>query len=99
MNTRARVIKGTTLSMAVALLLLSPATSSLARASALKAMWGPATHDGVSLFPTYRELGVKIYEEKLAWDSIAMRRPRSPRNPNDPAYVWPAEATTARSEE
>jgi hypothetical protein len=61
-------------------------------------MWGPATHDGVSLFPTYRELGVKIYEEKLAWDSIAMRRPRSPRNPNDPAYVWPAEATTAVAE-
>jgi hypothetical protein len=62
---------------------------------ALKAMWGPATHDGMSLFPTYRELGVKIYEDDLHWDSIALRRPRNARNPNDPAYAWPPEVTQA----
>jgi hypothetical protein len=84
--------------MAVALLLLSPATSSLARASATKAMWGPAIHDGTSLFPTYRDLGVKIYEDRLYWSSIAPRRPRNPRNPKDPAYVWPAEVTAAVAE-
>jgi hypothetical protein len=64
-------------------------------APALKAMWGPATHDGVSLFPTYRELGVTIYEDGINWASVAARRPRNPRNPDDPAYVWPAEVTGA----
>jgi len=84
--------------MVVALLLFSPATSSLAQASATKAMWGPAIHDGTSLFPTYRELGVKIYEDRLYWSSIALRRPHSPTNPNDPAYTWPAEVTQAVAE-
>jgi len=98
MNARARLVKRTTLGTAMAFLLLSPATSSLARASATKAMWGPAIHDGVSLFPTYRELGVKIYEDRLRWSEIAPRRPRNSRNPNDPAYVWPAEVTQAVAE-
>lgn len=84
--------------MVVALLLFSPATSSLAQASATKAMWGPAIHDGASLFPTYRDLGVKIYEDDLRWSSIATRRPRNPTNPNDPAYTWPAEVTQAVAE-
>jgi hypothetical protein len=69
-----------------------------ARAESLKAIWGPAVHGGRSLFPTYRELGVKIYEDRLTWDTIATRRPRNPRSPNDPAYVWPAEVTTAVAE-
>ena len=67
-------------------------------ASTEKAIWGPSIHDGTSLFPTYRDLGVKIYEEKLPWASIATRRPRNPRDPNDPAYAWPAEVTTAVAE-
>jgi hypothetical protein len=98
MRTRTHIIKSTTLSMVVALLLLSPASTSLARASATKAMWGPYTHDGTSLFPTYRELGVKIYEDHLFWSTIAPRRPQHPTNPNDPAYVWPAEVTQAVAE-
>ncbi len=73
----------------------TPANSS---AEALKAMWGPAVHDGTSLFPTYRELGVKIYEDRLHWSLIAPRRPHSATNPNDPAYVWPAEVTQAVAE-
>jgi hypothetical protein len=67
-------------------------------AAAVKAMWGPSTHDGVSLFPTYQDLGVKICEEDLHWDSIALRRPRNPRNPEDPAYAWPTEVTQAVAE-
>ncbi len=67
-------------------------------ATPLKAMWGPSVHDGESLFPVYRELGVRIYEEKLDWRSVAPRRPRNPLNPNDPAYVWPAEVTQAVAE-
>jgi hypothetical protein len=69
-----------------------------AQAASLKAMWGPSVHNGVSLFPTYRELGVKIYEDDLHWNSIALSRPRSSRNPNDPAYAWPAEVTQAVAE-
>lgn len=69
-----------------------------AHASALKAMWGPAIHDGISLFPTYRSLGIKIYEDDLHWNLIALRRPHSPTNPNEPAYVWPVEVTQAVAE-
>jgi hypothetical protein len=64
-----------------------------AEASALKAMWGPARHDGVSVFPTLNSLGVKLYEDVLPWYLIARRRPRHPRDPNDPAYAWPKDVT------
>jgi hypothetical protein len=66
--------------------------------SSKKAIWGPAIHDGTSLFPTYRDLGVTIYEDVLPWASIAPRRLHSPTNPNDPAYAWPAEVTQAVAE-
>ena len=68
------------------------------KARALKAMWGPGIREGVSVFPIYRELGVKIYEDDLRWELIALRRPRQPRNPNDPAYAWPAEVTQSVAE-
>jgi hypothetical protein len=84
--------------VAVLITLLISAGSTGARAADLKAMWGPAIHDGVSLFPTYRDLGVKVYEDRLPWNSIAVRRPRNPRNPKDPAYAWPAEVTQAVAE-
>jgi hypothetical protein len=70
----------------------------MANAAAVKAMWGPSVHEGVSLFPTYRDLGVKIYEDDLRWNVIAPRRPQHPTNPNDPAYAWPAEVTSAVAE-
>jgi hypothetical protein len=55
-----------------------------------KTMWGPITHNGESLFPTYRDLGVGIYATQAHWDQIAPnRRPADPRNPGDPAYTWP----------
>jgi hypothetical protein len=61
----------------------------------LKAMWGPGSHNGVSVFPTYRALGVKVYEDDLHWNVIALRRPKQPRNPRDPAYSWPREVTSS----
>lgn len=61
-------------------------------------MWGPAVQHGISVFPTFRELGVQIYQDDLHWDEIAPRRPRHPRDPSDPAYVWPAEVTAAVSQ-
>jgi hypothetical protein len=51
--------------------------------------------DGQSLFPTYRALGTKIYEDDLFWNAIARHRPRHPRSPADPAYAWPPEVDQA----
>jgi hypothetical protein len=78
--------------------LLSTLCPAGAKAANLKAIWGPSVRNGVSLFQTYRDLGVQIYEDDLHWNSIALHRPRSPRYPNDPAYAWPAEVTNAVAE-
>ena len=45
----------------------------------------------MSQFPRYQYLGVGIYESALHWERVAPTRPANPRNPNDPAYQWPAE--------
>jgi hypothetical protein len=80
----------------VAMMLLCCALPGTAAATpVLKAMWGPSVHGGVSEFPIYRELGVKVYEDQLSWNSIAVEKPRHARDPKDPAYVWPAEVTNA----
>jgi hypothetical protein len=79
------------------LLAVGPGQSS-ARASGLKAMWGPATRDGVSLFPAYRALGVNVYEDVLRWNEIARRRPRRAQNASDRAYRWPPAVTQAVAE-
>ncbi|HEX5224577.1 MAG TPA: hypothetical protein VFW29_05550 [Solirubrobacteraceae bacterium] len=69
-----------------------------ARADAVKAMWGPYRHNGVSQFPVYKELGISIYEDDLHWDEIAPTRPRDARNPRDAAYHWPEEVDDAVAE-
>jgi hypothetical protein len=58
-------------------------------------MWGPAVVGGVSEFPTYRDLGVQLYETPLDWATTAAARPAHPRDPRDRAYVWPAELDAA----
>ena len=59
-----------------------------------KAVWGPASFDGVNQFPLYKTLGVKIYETR----SIGARSPggsrSDPTEPGDPAYRWPAAVAT-----
>ena len=95
---RGRVIGHALRAAAVLGVLLISGSTATAQGASVKAMWGPAVHDGVSLFPTYRELGVKIYEDHLYWSSIALRRPSNPRNPNETAYAWPAEVTNAVAE-
>jgi hypothetical protein len=55
-----------------------------------KAIWGEASRNGVSQFPLYHRLGVRIYETRLDWSQVAPRRPRDGRNPSDRAYRWPA---------
>ncbi len=82
--------------LALALMLGASADGAAAAATpVLKAMWGPGVRDGRSLFPTFRDLKVKLYEDVLRWNLVARRRPKNPRNPNDPAYVWPAEVTSS----
>ena len=73
-----------------ALLALAPA----AHARGTKAIWGPAKNasdqpnPGASLFPTYKQLGVDIYQFQIPWNEVAPTRPADPRNPADPAYNW-----------
>jgi hypothetical protein len=84
------------LALALALtLILGGVEASPAATHGLKAMWGPSVRNGVSVFPTFKNLGVKIYQDDLHWNSIARRRPSHPRSPSDPAYRWPAEVTSA----
>jgi hypothetical protein len=81
--------------LAAAFALGAPTAGADAAAPPMKAIWGPYLRNGVSLFPTFRELGVKVYQDDLHWNLIARHRPRHPRDPRDPAYVWPAEVTSA----
>ena len=78
-----------------ALLALLPVAEAAARADRKKAIWGPVTVNNVSQFPIYRNLGAKIYEIGLAWESVAPNRPADPTDPNDPAYQWPLELDQA----
>jgi hypothetical protein len=58
---------------------------------ALKMIWGPSVlPNGQSAFPTYRQLGVDVYQIQLAWSATAPTRPANPTDPADPAYRWPA---------
>jgi hypothetical protein len=54
-----------------------------------KGAWGVIEHEGESLFPKYRDLGVGIFTIQARWDQIAPRRPRRATDRRDPAYVWP----------
>lgn len=55
-----------------------------------KAIWGLASHNGKSMFPTYRDLGVGIWQTQARWDQIApLGRPAQPTDPDDPEYRWP----------
>jgi hypothetical protein len=74
-----------------ALVVLALPASADAAPSRKKAIWGPATREGQSQFPIYRDLGVGIWQNILSWAQVAPTRPGHPRDPADPAYQWPAE--------
>ncbi|MHB8656963.1 MAG: hypothetical protein ACYC91_03265 [Solirubrobacteraceae bacterium] len=74
------------------------AISAAPAAAFSKAIWGPITYNGVDQFPLYHRLGVGIYETDLNWSQIALRRPRHPWNPRDPAYAWPASLNRVMAE-
>jgi hypothetical protein len=78
----------------LALLVLLPAAEAR-EPSVKKGIWGPVTHNGVSQFPIYRELGAGVYHTRLRWHEVAASRPARPRDPRDPTYRWPAELSEA----
>ena len=85
--TRTRIL----LILAALVALAVPAVAGAAP-SRKKAIWGPATVNGRSQFPIYRDLGVGIWQSGINWPSVAPTRPAHPRDPLDPAYHWPAGA-------
>jgi hypothetical protein len=86
------------LALIAVLAALSLPTSAFAHHSAKKAIWGPVRVNGVSQFPTYRDLGATIYLTKLNWNSVAPVRPARPADPADAAYRWPAELDDAMAQ-
>jgi hypothetical protein len=65
-----------------------------------KAIWVDVYRNGVKFplypqFPLYRQLGVKIVEMHLDWETVAPTKPRKPADPRDPAYRWPVEIQQA----
>jgi hypothetical protein len=65
-----------------------------------KSMWGsPVMHDGRSIFPILKDLGVGLYSIQVRWEMIAPTvKPVNPTDPNDPAYQWPQYLTDAVNE-
>jgi hypothetical protein len=87
--------------LAAALCLGAMTAPAGAQAKFLKALWGPyelpagdaacpTRTQPCSPFPTYRELGVEIFQFQIHWDEVAPTRPAHPRDPDDPAYNWSA---------
>jgi hypothetical protein len=74
---------------------VAAASPAQARFNAKKAIWGPASVNGQSQFPLYKQLGVGIFQETLSWRDIATARPAHPTDPADPAYRWPVRVDTA----
>jgi hypothetical protein len=65
----------------------SPTRKVLHRPS--KCLSAAPTHDGRSIVPELRRLGVRVWSSGISWASIAPTRPQDPTNPDDPAYRWP----------
>ena len=96
MNIHRRAMTGFLLCLMAVATLASPAQAKL-----LKAIWGPselspeggglacpARETTCSAFPTYRTLGVDVFQFDIQWQEVAPTRPAHPRDPNDPAYNW-----------
>jgi hypothetical protein len=91
---RARALFAALLCAVAALALAAPA-----QAGGLKAIWGPTELEAgsdacpkpdqpCSAFPTYKRLGVDVFQYQVHWNAVAPTRPSHPRDPDDPAYQW-----------
>jgi hypothetical protein len=93
----------------LALLLVNLSASAQARSGAArrlshhpsKCLNAAPTHNGRSIFPELRGLGVRVWSSGISWGSIAPTRPANPTDPADPAYRWPenldSDLTAARA--
>jgi hypothetical protein len=77
------------LAVLAALVLATPAPAEAA-VTLKKAIWGPLDYGGVPQMPVYADLGAGIFQMTLHWNEAAAARPAAPKDPADPAYVWPA---------
>jgi hypothetical protein len=94
----------------LAMLLVNLTTSAQARSDTSrrlshhpsKCIGAAPTHNGRSILPELRSLGVRVWSSGISWASIAPTRPANPTDPADPAYRWPAdldsELTAARAD-
>lgn len=74
----------------------TPMASAARSHRALKMIWGTVDlPNGKSAFPTYHKLGVNVFQIELNWAQTAPTKPLHPQSPNDPAYDWPRELSTA----
>ena len=82
-------------SVVVCLTIASPAGANVTRK---KAMWGPLRVRR-SLGPSHlRAARGRDFEWRLDWNKVATQRPSNPRDPRDPAYVWPTQVDQAVAE-
>jgi len=83
----------------IAALAAAAAPASAEAASAKKKMiWGPVTlPGGGSAFDLYDELGVDVFQIQLNWAQTAPTQPSRARSrqPDNPAYRWPAQLDRA----
>jgi hypothetical protein len=56
-----------------------------------KCIDAPPTHEGKSILPELRRLGVRVWSSGISWASIAPTRPTNATDPRDPVYRWPTE--------
>ncbi len=67
------------------------------RRSRSRSRCGARSRDAVA-FDTYADLGVGLFQHTMSWAAVAPTRPLDPRNPDDPAYQWPADIDAAIAE-
>jgi hypothetical protein len=91
----ARLAAAAAVAAVLALTLANPAVAS---ARPLKGFWAETQRFGVSNFPIYEDLGVDVFQTQLRWSDAAPERPARPRDPDDPAYRWPADVDYAVTE-
>jgi hypothetical protein len=78
------------LGLALCLLAFGSTAPAFADQNYIKGFWGPTKLDGASAFPIYEDLGVDLYQIQLRWENVAATRPANAKDPQDPAYRWPA---------
>ena len=81
--------------MLAGLILLAAAGSASARDSPKKGLWATYEANPAATFPIYRDLGVRTLLLSVGWDQVAKLKPTDARNPDDPAYRWPASIDAA----